>query len=303
MIYHPFRHLGLKALSVGIAVLLWLTVAGEPIVERGLRIPLELRNTPADLVVVDGPPSQVDVRVRGASSVLSQLEAGDVVAMLDVEQARPGALVFHLTPTQLRVPYGVEVIQVMPSAVTLKFERAGTKIVPIVAVTSGTPAPGFQVGQITMEPSVVEVAGAESAVKLVREAVTEPVSVEGASASLKVTATIAVADARIRLVTAQQARASVEITPTPWERTLADVPVQVRNVLPARQARATPSAAQVWIRGPQGPVSALDADSVVLFVDLAGLGPGRHRVPLRAEPIPGVEILRMQPATVFVTVR
>jgi len=27
MIYHPFRHLGLKALSVGIAVLLWLTVA------------------------------------------------------------------------------------------------------------------------------------------------------------------------------------------------------------------------------------------------------------------------------------
>lgn len=303
MIYHPFRHLGLKFLSVGIAVLLWLTVAGEPIVERGLRIPLELRNTPEELFAVEGPPSQVDVRVRGASSVLSHLDAGDVVAMLDVDQARPGSHVFHLTPAQLRVPYGVEVIQVMPSAVTLKFERGGTRVVPIVAVTSGTPAPGFQVGQIVVEPPTVEVSGPESVLKLVREAVTEPVSIEGASASLRETVTVAVADARLRLVTVQSARASVEIIPTPLERTLADVPVQVRNAPPAGRARATPAVAQVWVRGPKDVVSALGADSLVLFVDLAGLGPGRHSVPLRAEPIRDVEIVRMQPATVSVTVQ
>src|SRR5512136_3060821 len=174
MTIHPFRNPGLKALSVGIAVLLWLTVAGEPIVERGLRIPLELRNTPGELVVVEGPPSQVDVRVRGASSVLSHLDAGDVVAMLDMDQARPGNHVFHLTPAQLRVPYGVEVIQVMPSSVTLKLEKGGTKVVPIIAVTSGTPASGFEVGQMVVEPPTVEVSGPESALKLVEHAVTEP---------------------------------------------------------------------------------------------------------------------------------
>lgn len=300
---HPFRNLGLKTLSVGIAVLLWLTVAGEPIVERGLRIPLELRNTPDDLVVVEGPPSQVDVRVRGASSVLSHLDAGDVVAVLDVDQARPGSHVFHLTTAELRVPYGVEVTQVMPSAVTLKFERGGTKVVPIVAVTSGTPAAGFEVGQIAVEPPTVEVSGPESALKLVQEAVTEAVSVEGASAAVTGTVTVSVADARLRLVTAQSAHAWVEIRPTPWERAVADVPVQIRNALSPKRARAAPAVAQVWIRGPKDVVSTVGADSLVVFVDLAGLGPGRHSVPLHAEPMRGVEIVRMQPATVSVTVQ
>ena len=36
------QHPGLKVLSVGLAVLLWLIVAGEETVERGLRVPLEL---------------------------------------------------------------------------------------------------------------------------------------------------------------------------------------------------------------------------------------------------------------------
>jgi YbbR domain-containing protein len=303
MIYHPFRHLGLKALSVGIAVLLWLTVAGEPVVERGLRIPLELRGTPEELELVEGPPSQVDVRVRGASSVLSHLDAGDVVAVLDVDQASPGSHVFHLTPAQLRVPYGVEVIQVIPSSVTLKLERTGAKVVPIVAVTSGTPAAGFEIGQIVLEPPTVEVAGPESALKLVREALTEAVSVQGASAPIEETVTIAVADARLRLVTAQRARASVEIKPIPLERTLTDVPVLIRNAAPPRRARVTPSTARVLVRGPKDVVSELGADSVVLFVDVAGLGPGRHSCPLRAEPVRDVEIVRTQPATVFVVVQ
>jgi hypothetical protein len=39
MAYNPFRHFGLKALSVVIAALLWVLVGGEKIVERSLRVP------------------------------------------------------------------------------------------------------------------------------------------------------------------------------------------------------------------------------------------------------------------------
>ena len=62
MAYHPFRHLGLKLLSVAIAVLLWFTVSGEELVERSLRVPVELRNIPERLELVDNPPATVDVR-------------------------------------------------------------------------------------------------------------------------------------------------------------------------------------------------------------------------------------------------
>src|SRR5262249_36708870 len=45
----PFRHLGLKALSLVLALLLWMIVSGEETVERGLRVPLELQQVPAGL--------------------------------------------------------------------------------------------------------------------------------------------------------------------------------------------------------------------------------------------------------------
>jgi YbbR domain-containing protein len=303
MIYHPFRHLGLKFLSVGIAVLLWLTVAGEPIVERGLRVPLELRNTPEELVVIEGPPSQVDVRVRGPSSVLSHLDAGDVVAMLDVDQARPGTHLFHLALTNVRVPFGVEVVQLTPTAISLKFETSGTKAVPVVAVTEGTPGLGFQVGQIIIDPPVIEATGPESSLKLLKQAVTEPVSIEGATAAINQTVTISVADTRLRLLTAQSVRVSVDIKPMPWERTMANVPVRLRNASPALRVRVAPAVALVMVRGPKDVLSALQTDSLTLYVDLAGLGPGRYNLPIRVEPPRDLEVVRTQPAMVSVTVQ
>src|SRR5207249_9846766 len=80
----PFRNFGLKLLSVGIGVLLWISVSGEEIVERGLRAPLELQQFPSGLEIQGEVPSTVDVRVRGTAGALSRVTAGDIVAVLDL---------------------------------------------------------------------------------------------------------------------------------------------------------------------------------------------------------------------------
>ena len=46
MAYHPFRHLGLKFLSIALAVVIWLLVADQRAVERSVRAPLEFHNVP-----------------------------------------------------------------------------------------------------------------------------------------------------------------------------------------------------------------------------------------------------------------
>src|SRR5947208_8988014 len=118
----PFRHFGLKLFSFGLAVSLWMVVAGEETVERGLRVPLELQQMPGGIEVLGDIPTTVDVRVRGGSGVLSRVGTGDVVAVLDLRSARSGRRLFPLTPDQVRVPFGVEVVQVTPSAVAIAFE-------------------------------------------------------------------------------------------------------------------------------------------------------------------------------------
>ena len=58
---------------------------------------------------VGDAPSTVDVRVRGSSTTLGQLSAGDVWRCWTVATAKPGRNLFHLTPDHVRVPFGVEV--------------------------------------------------------------------------------------------------------------------------------------------------------------------------------------------------
>lgn len=213
MAYHPFRNLGLKFLSTAIACLLWLLVAGERVVERVLRAPVEFQNLPAGLELVGIPPDTVEVRLRGSSGALSRMASGDMAAVLDLRTARPGRRLFHVTPSQINVPYGIEVVQVGPSTLSVEFEMTGFRTVPIEPVVEGKPADGFEVTRVTTEPQMVEVTGPESALRRLANAVTEPVSVANENRPVKESVTIGVPDASLRLRTPQSAVVTVTIAP------------------------------------------------------------------------------------------
>src|SRR5438876_5814238 len=126
----PFRRIGLQLLSFGLGLSLWMIVSGEETVERGLRVPLELQQVPAGLELTGEVPATVDVRMRGASGTLSRVSTGDVVAVLDLRSARSGRRLFPLTPDQVRVPFGVEVVQLQPSAPAMAFDPSPSRQVP-----------------------------------------------------------------------------------------------------------------------------------------------------------------------------
>ena len=71
---------------------------------------------------------------------------------------------------------------------TLDVDGIGERIVPIVPSVEGEPAPGFLVGNITVEPATVEIVGPESILRRVTEAITEPVWVGSAQSDVTATA-------------------------------------------------------------------------------------------------------------------
>ncbi len=105
-------------------------------------MPLELRNRPPQLELVENPPSTVEVRVRGASSLLSQLSPSDVVAELDLALARPGRRYYPVTRAEVRAPFGIDVVDVTPGTISLRFEPSLTRRVPVVPMIDGEPVPG-----------------------------------------------------------------------------------------------------------------------------------------------------------------
>ena len=304
MAYHPFRHLGLKILAIALATLLWLTVAGEQVVERALRVPLEIQGKPENLEIVGDPPGAVDVLVSGSSALLSRLEVGEVVVVLDLSAARPGSSrLFHLRTDQVKVPYGVEVAQVVPGTLALELEKSSRRTVPVVPALDGDPAPGFIVGQSRSEPATVDVIGPESRVRRLAEATTEPVRIEGQRENVRDVVTVGVVDSAVRLVEPRSATVLVEIVPAPVERTIEGVPVRWRNLGSGYRARVNPSLARVEIRGGQDALDVVRADTIDAFVDLAGLGPGRYNLHVQVDPSQDFGISTVIPAVVEVTIR
>jgi YbbR domain-containing protein len=303
MRYHPFRQLGLKVLAVVLASVLWLTVAGEHVVERSLRVPLEFRNIPDALEIVGDAPDSVDVRLRGSSAVLSRVQSGEIVAVLDLASARAGSRLFHIRADEVRSPYGVEVSQVVPSTLALELEKSARRRVPIVPAVEGDPAPGFVVGRVVADPASVEIVGPDSRVRQVAEATTEPVSVREARSRVRDGVTVGVIDSSVRLAQAVSAQVTVEIWPAPVERQLADVPVRYRNLGAGLRANLSPQLVRVTVRGAKEPLADLRGDAVVAFVDLAGLGSGRYNLRVQVDPTERFGVVEIQPAVVSVAIR
>ena len=296
----PFRHLGLKALSIGIAVLLWMVIAGDQTVERGLRVPLELQQFPTGLELQAEPPALVDVRVRGSSDTLSRVGPGDIVAVLDLRAARAGQRFFQLTPEQVRAPFGVEVVQVAPPTVVFVFEPTAVKQLPIRPSVEGDPAPGYVVGAMTVDPPMVEITGPESAVKQATEAVTETVAINGAVSDVTENVTIGLLDPALRVKGVRTAAVKVQVRLGSRERTVRDRPVRLHDLGANLTAHASPLDVDVLVRGSREGLARLNAEDVMPFVDLKGLGAGDYALAVHVDALADANVARVAPETIHV---
>lgn len=298
----PIRNIGLKFLSICIAALLWLVVAGDRVVERALRVPIEFQNLPPGLELVGDQLDTVDVRLRGSSGTLGRLETADTSAVIDLRNARPGRRLFHLTAAQIKVPYGIEVMQVAPATLSIAFENSAVRMLQVRPSLEGRPAPGFEVRSVKSDPATVEVIGPESSLRGLNEAMTEPISIANETRPVIETVTVGVADPSVRLRAAQTATVTVQIGPGSTTKTLTNVPITVTNADQHLRVRVLPPSVSISLKGTREEVQALTTESIAPFVDLAGRGPGDQLVDVKVQTIPGVTIESVTPQNVRVRI-
>ena len=299
------ENLGLKLVAMALAVGLWLSVAGETVIERGFEVPVGFENVPADLQVAGDPPDTVHVRVRGPMSIVNRLALGDVVAVLDLAGERPGERrLFDMFADRVRTPFGVEVIQVIPATITAALERAGVpRTVPVVPDIEGQPAEGFAVGRISTVPESAEIVGPRSLLDSVVEAITEPVSIEGSDERVQALVTIGVSDRVLRLRTPSSAEVTVEIVPAPVERNMQGVTISSRNLEPDLEVLFEPSSIAVGVRGSEALLQAMEEGEIEAFIDLAGLSAGRYNLPVTVVSSADLGITHIDPPNVLVVLQ
>lgn len=300
--YWPFSHMAQKVWSIVLAIMLWMVVAGEETVERGLRVPLELQQFPSGLELQSDAPSLVDVRVRGASGTLSRMGPGDIIAVLDLHGARAGRRLYQITPEQVRAPFGVQIVQVTPPSLALVFENSVTRQLPVSAEVEGSPAPGFVVGKITVDPRMVDVIGPETAVQHATEALTEAINVGNAERDVTGSLNVGFSDPSLRLKSPRLVTVTVQIIPGPVERVLNDQAVHLRNLANGLNAQITPTAADLVLRGSRQGINRISSGDITAFVDLGGLAAGDYALPIKVDGSIDAGVARINPATVQVRI-
>lgn len=296
-----FRNIGLKLAALGLGVLLWVTISGQQ-VERNVLVQLQFRNIPASLELTGDTPRTVDVRVRGAAGLISALEPYQVVATIDLTDTRPGFRVFPLTNEQISVPLGVEVKGVDPSTISLTLEKTATAKVPVKPTIDGEAAAGYVRGEVTWQPQSVNVVGPESRLKDLPAAMTERISIEGATSTVVETVSLGLTDPQVRLQQIQSARVTIKIVPAPTAR-FSNLPVSFRHVPAGRHAAAQPSTVSVTVRGPLVALKPSSEPHLQPYVDLSGLRPGRYNLRVQVDPPDGLVITAVAPATVAIRLR
>jgi YbbR domain-containing protein len=300
MAWHPFRNFGLKFFALLLGSLLWFTVSGQQAERTVTGVPVVYRNKPPGLEITD-QTKFVDIHVRGLDSQLRAALGRDFEARVDLTGARAGPQPFVLRTDQVSAPFGLEVTLVDPGSVTAVLEVAGSATLPVQPFVDGTPAAGFVVSGITVDPASVTVMGPARRIVGTLAATTDRVSIEGASSTVTATVSVGVADAALRLRESTTARVVVTIEPA-GERLFAAVRVAIRNLPPGARGTVEPTVVSVLLRGAETILARLEPRTIGPYVDVTGLGPGRHEVPVLFD-LPGrVTVASVRPATVTVNI-
>jgi YbbR domain-containing protein len=164
------HNLGLKLLALGLAVALWTFVQREDAVLQAVSVRLDVRNAPADMVATPAV-QQVMVNLTGPRSYVSRISPEKVVAFVDAYQRRPGR---YKADVKVEIPANLRAFVTARAAVdtvSVTVEERTRKSVAVVPEWDSPPPEGMAWRTPVVEPRMVSVTGAASAIEDVARAV------------------------------------------------------------------------------------------------------------------------------------
>ena len=103
--------------------MLWLLLAGQQDFETNISVPLEIKNLPPTIQILEPLNPRVKIRVRGLRKDASILSEKNVLAQIDLSSAHPGKTTFAISREHIRLPNErIYVVNIEPHQMEFKFK-------------------------------------------------------------------------------------------------------------------------------------------------------------------------------------
>ena len=175
------------------------------------------------------------------------------------------------------------------------------KTVPVVVDYQGNPATNFSLHSISTDPPMVDVNGSPGALADIVSVRTAPIELTGKRASFSDTVPL-ISPGNGVILSVSEARVTVEIQQIDTTFTFEQLMIEERGQTPGYEYSLSTDRVDVTIRGNPARVSEITADLVRPQVDLTGLGPGTHSVPVSVGLPSGIRKDQVTPANITVVI-
>ena len=273
---------------------------------RSVPVEVDLGAVPDGLQTGEPNVSDDEVEIRGPASVVRQVDRAAALVSIPASGIDVNEPVV-VRPVDVRgQPVGEGLLDIDPETVSVQIDVEPVETTATVTVrpdVDGTPAPGFALEALRVEPSTVTLRGLPEDLAGITDLTTEPLSIEGLSETQELEAQLQLPDT-VRLADGGEATVTVTATigPSVSSRTFV-VGVVCQN---AGANACLPGLEQVGVTlsGPGEVLSELSAAQLTPVLDVAGLAPGSHSVTPAIGGLPeGVQLLSISPGAVPVVIQ
>lgn len=257
------------------------------------------------LAVLDQSTDTVSIRFRGSREDIRFISNDQVEVKLALP-GRTGRLrqTLKFSPRYVKAPSRAHAVQFDPPDVTVTVDREVERVLPVKAVFEGDLPPSIQMEKAFCTPAAVKVRGAERLLSELEQVRTVPISLDGRYNSFKTHVAVA-ASAQPWTVSPERVAVDVSLVERVAVRRIENS--TVRPLLASDDTRVVkirPEMVTVTLRGSPQRIDELNAQDVYTYVDCTELTePADYQVSVRADLPPGLQIEKIEPAAVEVTVK
>jgi YbbR domain-containing protein len=170
-----FRNFVYKVIAIVLAIVFWAATQGFRAIDATVTVGVVLEDLPPELVVVSQSVRQIRVSLRGSRWAVRRADRQVDPYSVSLGKADAGRLEHGVSPAELSLPRGAEILSYSPDVIVLDLDEVTEKSVRVNVPTTGRRPTGFQ--GVEAEPTLVRIAGAKSVLENVQYISTETIDV------------------------------------------------------------------------------------------------------------------------------
>lgn len=174
-----FDNLGLKVAAILLSVVLWIFVTSRGQSEISVDVPLEFKNIPSGLELVNHSAKIIGLNIRGHERFIKNIRPSDIRVAVDLSKAKQGEGVYFISRDDIKVPGAIAVTNITPSSVKVFTEETISKMARVSPVIIGEPERGYFIKSVEVTPQTITVEGVRSEIIRMKTIRTEPLDVTG----------------------------------------------------------------------------------------------------------------------------